>query len=86
VIPKRWEFNSRHHGFHTPIDFVALKAAIVSYLFEVGPQTADQIEKGLKGTPGVSRSRQAIRYLKEEGTIERDDVHSPWKIARRTVK
>lgn len=71
-------------GFNKPVDFGLLKAAVVSHLMDVGPKTADQIEKGMKGTPGVSRVRQAIRYLKEEGVIERENVHSPWTLARKT--
>ena len=80
--PKRWILNN--NGFHAPVDFVSLKAAVVSHLMDVGPKTSPEIAKGMKGVPGVSRVMDAIRYLKDDGVIERENVRSPWSIARKT--
>ena len=81
MTAKRWVFNN--NGFHAPVDFIALKAAVVSHLFEVGPKTSPEIAKGMKGVPGVSRVNDAIRYLRDEGVIERENVRAPWRVAKR---
>jgi predicted transcriptional regulator len=69
-------------GFNEPVDFVALKAAIMNHLFERGQKTSAELYKEMRGTPGHSRIYTAVRYLKEEGMIQREGASKPWNVVR----
>lgn len=64
---------------YAPVDFVEVRAAIVDLLFQRSLDSS-AVVADFKGRWGKWTILRALRYLHEDGVIERRSNRYPWKI------